>query len=140
MLNELVRAEFMYVPDYGQIGAGSVVPFTPSGRTRIVRPRTARSFDRLVSYVVSGDSMEGDRIFDGDRVTCRENFEMSEIKNGKIVVAKIPGNDLVIKRFYLLSNGMIKLHSSNPNYKDCKYELNDVEVVALVIEVSRSLI
>lgn len=134
MLINPARLEYVNVPDFGQIGAGTVVPFQPRGRVRIPRPRNARSGDVLVSYLVCGDSLEGDKIFDGFRLNCRANFELAEIKNSKIVVVKLPCGDLVAKHFYLLENGKIKLSASNPKYESGYYDLDMIEIKALVLE------
>jgi SOS-response transcriptional repressor LexA len=142
MLTNLAHARVISVPDYGQIGAGQTVEFLPSVRRRkIVRPATARPYDDLISIRVAGDSLRDDGIFDGDRVTCRRNFEMSEVKNGRLVVARIPEGGLVIKHFYLFDSGCeprVLLRSANSNYEDLDYELGEVEIKAIVIESVRS--
>lgn len=139
ILTDFSRAELIEVPDVGQIGAGSTVEFLPSVRTRkITRPKQSRTGDDLVSAQVAGDSLVGDGIFDGDRVTCRLNFEMSEVTNGRLVIARLPCGGLALKHFYLTDDGRVRLASANPAYEDIYCELEEVEIKALVIESVRS--
>ncbi len=142
MLAEYSRSQIITVPDMGQMGAGATVEFLPSVRKRkITRPKNARPGDDLISARVCGDSLRDDGIMDGDRVTCRLNFEMSEVKNGKLVIAKLPCGGLVLKHFYLLDDGQnvkVLLMSANPAYPDLEYEIDDVEVKAIVMESVRS--
>lgn len=132
----------MLVRDLGQIGAGSTVEFLPSVRKiKIRRPRNARPYDEIVSARVCGDSLMGDYIFDGDRVHCRTNFEMSEITNGRLVVVRLPCGALTLKHFYLIDDGeavKVRLVSANPAYESREYELEEIEVKAVVIESVRS--
>lgn len=141
MLSHFSRTEFISVPDMGQIGAGATVEFLPSVKKRkIVRPCHARPYDDLISVRVAGDSLRDDGILDGDRVTCRRNFEMSEVKNGRLVIARIPEGGLVIKHFYIIDNGQeacVSLRAANPAYDDLNYELGEVEIKALVVESVR---
>lgn len=139
MLTNFTRADYIRVPYYGQIGAGTVVPFNnESGHKVIVlRPRTAKAWDNYVCFEASGDSLIGDGIFDGDKLVCRTNFEASEITDGKLVVVKLGCGSLLVKHFHLLPNGFVKLSSSNPNYRDQYYELDMIEIKAIVSESVR---
>lgn len=138
MLINYIRVGRERVDDIGQVGAGSTVEFRPRGKTWITRPRNARATDSLVSAVVSGNSLEEDGIRDGDRLTCRTNFDLSEIRNGRLVIVKLPCGNLTVKKFYLLEGGVIKLRAGNSSHNDMYYELEDIEVKAIVIESVRS--
>ncbi len=141
MLTEYSRPAIITVPDIGQIAAGTVIDFLPARRRKIIRPANARPGDEFISARVCGDSLRDDRIFDGDRVTCRVNFELSEVKNGKLVIAKLPCGALVIKHFYVLDDGAsvkVLLISANSDYADLEFEIDEVEVKAIVVESIRS--
>src|SRR5947209_718827 len=142
MLTEFERAERVKVPDYGQVGAGTVVDFIPRKKPAwITRPRRSKVTDDLVSVTVSGDSLIGDGIQDGDRLTLRLNFEASEVRNGRPVVVSLPDGALAVKHFFLV-NGReelrVRLAAANPAYEDMEFGLGEVEVKALVIESTRS--
>lgn len=142
MLREFKRAERAKVPDYGQVGAGTVVEFIPRKKQAwITRPQRSKSSDDLVTVTVSGDSLIGDGIHDGDRLLLRLNFETSEVKNGRLVVVSLPDGGLTVKHFYLVDNGdelRVRLAAANPAYEDLEFGLDEVEVKALVIESVRS--
>lgn len=132
------RVEYLMVSDVGQLGAGPAVEFLPSVRKiKIVRPANARSFDSLVAGRISGDSLKDDGILDGDRIICRTNFEMSEVRQGRLVVVRTPFG-LLVKHFYLTDDGMVRLASANRKFKDLVFELEEIEVKALVLETSRT--
>jgi len=140
MLSEFTRAELIGVKDYGQVGAGSVVDFLPRGRASVIRPRRGKSTDEFVTVTVSGDSLIDDRIYDGDRLTLRLNFEMAEVRNGRLVVVKLPCGALTVKHFYLVDDGTrpkVILRAANPQYLDHEYDPDEIEVKALVIESVR---
>lgn len=139
MLTNLSRANYFRVPYYGQIGAGTVVPFSNEAgqKVTVLRPRAARPWDKFVCYQASGDSLIGDGIFDGDKLICRTNFEASEVTDDKLVVVKLPCGSLLVKHFHLLETGYVKLSSSNPNYRDQYYELDMIEIKAIVSESIR---
>ena len=138
MLANFTRVERLRVPDVGQIGAGSTVEFIPRGKVWITRPRNARPGDVLVSARVSGDSLIDDGVFDGDRVTCRSNFDLSELRDGRLVVASLPDGGLVIKHFHLTNDGRVRLASANRAHKDLYCDLDEVEIKAVVLESVRS--
>lgn len=142
MLSDVRRAEKVRVSDYGQVGAGTVVEFIPRTRPSwITRPRRSKSSDELVSVTVSGDSLIEDNIFDGDRLILRLTFEASEVRNGRLVVVSLPDGGLTVKHFYLEERGeefRVRLAAANPAYPDMEFDLDEVEVKALVIESVRS--
>ncbi len=137
MLSGFTRAERVRVPDVGQLAAGSTVLFEPRGKVWITRPVNARPGDLLVSARISGDSLRNDGIHDGDRITCRTNFVLSEIRNGRLVVVKLPCSGLVVKHFHLQENRMVLLRSANPKYKDLPFDLDEIEIKAVVLESTR---
>ena len=105
--------QVLSVPLYGTIAAG-----TPA----LVRENVAESYEidrKLVPSAdafflrVSGDSMEGVGIQDGDLVAV-EPVDQDEVKAGDIVAARIDGEGTV-KR-YFEKDGQVILEPANPNY------------------------
>jgi repressor LexA len=105
--------QVLSVPLYGTISAG-----TPA----LVRENVAESYEidrKLVPSAdafflrVSGDSMEGVGIQDGDLVAV-EPVDEGEVKPGDIVAARIDGEGTV-KR-YFEKDGQVILEPANPDY------------------------
>lgn len=66
---------------------------------------------------VTGDSMEGARIFDGDLAV----FERREPRPGDIIAALVDGSDSTLKR-YVIERGKKKLRAENPRYPDITFK------------------
>ena len=68
--------DFIEVPDLGDIGAGTVVPFQPRNKTIFIpRPSNTSENDEIFSHDVCGDSLYNpdDRFFSarhGDKLGC----------------------------------------------------------------------
>jgi len=106
-------------------GNSGAVPLPLLGRVAAGRPIEALENDQTVdvpeamlrkggdSFVlrVSGDSMIGDGILDGDYVIIRKQAQAA---NGQTVVAML-GNEATIKRYHRRGS-QIELHAANPAY------------------------
>lgn len=129
---------FLEVQELGQIGAGRIVPFpfVKPKKKWIPLPKGARSFDQFREYEVCGDSLEELRIYDGDLLTCRTNFEISEVKPNKIcIVYIVPKNEQTAKMVQINGDGTVTLLGANPKYKPQIYFVNEIQILALVDEV-----
>lgn len=71
---------------------------------------------------VTGDSMEGSHIFDGDIVYVQQ---CNEVDSGSIAVVMI-GDEATIKKVYFKKDLMI-LESSNPKYEPRVFTIKEVE-------------
>lgn len=120
----------------GQIGAGTVVEFTPrEARKWIPLPKTARPFDQFAEYEVCGDSLEDLGIKDGFLLTCRKNFELSEIRPNKVcIVHVIPTDEQTAKLVSINNDGTITLNGANSEYKAKTYFADEIQILALVVE------
>jgi SOS-response transcriptional repressor LexA len=122
------------------IGAGS----TPLTESRITGKRTIkalnnqRPFDRIIVAPIIGDSLKDEGIQAGDYAVLKLNFESSEIRDGRLVIANCPAG-LVIKRFYLTDDGMVRLSSSNNGYPDLYFEFDQVKIEALVMRIDHTV-
>lgn len=120
-----------------EVGAGASVEYLPFVRKRKIRAvEGARPFDKFISTRVAGDSLRDDGILDGDYAICRLTFKLSEVTNGRLVIVRTPCG-LLVKHFYLTDDGFVRLVSANPKYPDLHFEINDVEVQALVVRTER---
>lgn len=77
---------------------------------------------------VSGDSMIGARILDGDLVYIRQQ---SDVEAGEIAAVLIDGDTATLKRVYKV-NGTVILRAENPNYPDQIYTKEDMKEVRIL--------
>ncbi len=82
---------------------------------------------------VTGDSMLGDDIRDGDYVICRR---ASSANNGQLVIAIVDNEDATLKRFYK-EKRQVRLQSANDDY-DPIYSDN-CRIEAVVVGLLRKL-
>ena len=137
--------EFIEVPDLGEVGAGTVVPFEPRSdrKTRIIRPPGTTDSDEIYTHTVSGDSLYNPTNRDislnnGDTMICKGNFELSEVTPNKICIVFIQTTCERIAKKVTYRNGKVILSASNPDYKDRIYPANDVEIKGIVIGFQRN--
>jgi repressor LexA len=86
----------------------------------------------LFALRVKGDSMVNAGILDGDLVIVQPQ---NSAKNGDIVVARLEGDDVTVKRL-VRKPGIIHLAPENPKYSPIPVEEN-TEIVGKVIRVVR---
>jgi SOS-response transcriptional repressor LexA len=112
----------------------NVIPFPHSleGKRSVVIPK-GENATHLVTITIGGDSLKGLGITHGDQLVCRTNIKHSEVKNGRLVVADIPGLGMVVKLFYR-SNNMIILQSANPKCEPLIYRDDAIQIRAVVIQ------
>jgi len=84
---------------------------------------------------VKGDSMSGDRIYDGDRVVVVIEDDVSPTD---IAVVAINGNEATLKRVKC-QGGICMLISSNPEYEPMMYKIEKVHIIGKVIEVRHTI-
>ena len=99
------------VPIVGVSAAGPYMQAYEINEWRVVDDVRVTSSDRLVR--ISGDSMIGAGIDDGDIVVIRE---AKEFKNGDIVLAR-NDDETTVKRF-IHDNGKVYLKPENPKHKN----------------------
>jgi len=107
-----VHKEGNLIPLLGKVAAGRPIE-NRKHNERIEVPTTMmKSAGEYFALQVSGDSMIGEGILDGDYVIIRQQ---STANSGDIVVAEID-DEATIKRFYKKKDH-VELHSANPIYK-----------------------
>lgn len=101
------------VPILGRIAAGQPIEAIDSHDAELpIAPEYLGGGDHF-ALVVSGDSMIGDGIHDGDLVLIRS---AQDAPNGAIVVALIDGFEVTLKRLRRRKDA-VALESSNPAYQ-----------------------
>lgn len=98
--------------------------------------KNARPFDLFVATPVEGESLIGDRIFDGDVVIVRLNFDLQEVTPGRLVSVLTPTGHL-LKHVYLTLDDRVRLVSSNDRFPDLVYDIDLVEIQGIVVRTER---
>jgi SOS regulatory protein LexA len=88
--------------------------------------------DELFVLIVKGDSMEGSRIFKGDRVVVRIQ---SEVENGEIAVVNVDGENATLKKVKKYDDGSVWLISTNEKYAPIPLTNKRARIVGKVIQV-----
>jgi repressor LexA len=130
------RAGGVTVPLVGRIAAGAPVLAEENVEEYLVVPSGFAGADDHFALRVSGDSMQGAGLLDGDLVVVRRQDGAAE---GDIVAALVPGpaeDEATVKRFHR-SDGKVFLMPENPAYEPL--EFTDGRVLGKIVAVLRKL-
>lgn len=128
-------ADYQRTPVMGQLAAGASIEYLPTLEWREVRvPDWARENDRFVLSEVSGDSLSGAGIYDGDFALIHLNAE--DIRNGDLVAAHTP-DGMLIKFFWYNYDGQVRLEGANPSWPIRYYDPSDITIQGKVIRTER---
>jgi repressor LexA len=130
--HDLRRAPVRDVPLLGRIAAGSPILAEQDIEEILPLPTELVGNDPVFLLRVSGDSMVGAGIFDGDLVAIRRQ---SDAADGEIVAALIDGEEATIKRLRR-SQGQVHLIAENPAYPPMAFS-GGVELLGRVVTVLR---
>ncbi|MEM9220452.1 MAG: transcriptional repressor LexA [Cyanobacteria bacterium P01_F01_bin.150] len=123
------------VPIRGEIAAGGLIePCTDAEERLPISGVELRPQDYALR--VTGDSMIGAMIHDGDIVIMRPVPDPESIKNGTIVAARVEGEGNTLKYFHR-DKGDITLKAANPDYKDINRTAEQVTVQGKLIGMWR---
>ena len=121
------------LPIIGRITAGLPMYAQQTWDSTVVVDRTLFAGDNLFCLRVSGKSMLGAGILDGDLVIC-EPRQYAE--NGEIVAVLIHGDEATVKRFFLHSDH-IELRPENDSFPVMRYPFSELLVQGKVVGVIR---
>jgi repressor LexA len=121
------------VPVIGNIAAGLPLYAQQEWAGSVVVDAAIYRGSNLFALKVTGDSMKGAAILDGDLVIC-EPRQFAE--NGEIIVALIHLEEATVKRFFRRKTH-VELRPENPAYKPVRYAFNEVLVQGKVVGVQR---
>jgi repressor LexA len=121
------------LPVIGRITAGLPMYAQQEWEQTVVVDRTLFTGDNLFCLRVSGESMRGAGILDGDLVIC-EPRQYAE--NGEVVAVLIHGDEATVKRFFLHSDH-IELRPENDAFPVMRYPFNALLVQGKVIGIIR---
>jgi repressor LexA len=120
------------LPLFGVVAAGSPIESLPQDESVMVPPEFLRQGDHYVLRV-SGDSMIGDGIHDGDLVVIQRATTAAD---GEMVVALVSG-EVTLKRMYREPTGMVRLQPSNPELTALTVPAAEVDVQGVVVGLLR---
>jgi len=123
------------VPVVGQVTAGLPMYAQEEWAGSVVLDADLYRGQNLFALRISGDSMKGVGILDGDLAICEPR---QYALNGEIVVALINGEDATVKRFFLRDDH-IELCPENSRYKPVHYTFGEVLIQGKVVGIQRAM-
>ena len=129
------RRPVRHVPLIGDVAAGTGVLSEERVEEVLPLPQDFTGDGNLFMLRVRGDSMVGAGILDGDFVVVRQE---SEVRNGDIIVAGIPGEEATVKT-YRKEGAEIILTPHTPRLEPMRFAASDVVVFGKVVTVLRRL-
>lgn len=120
------------VPFLGRIAAGEPIDVNAGQETLEVPGHMMGAAEDHYVLEVSGTSMIGEGIFDGDLVVVKKNDRASK---GEMVVALV-GDEVTLKRFYP-EGPQIRLQPSNPSMEPIMVAADDLRVQGVVVGLMR---
>ena len=118
----------------GNIAAGTPIEAIQNEVSKVVLPQELSKNDEHFGLKVSGDSMTGVGINDGDTVIIKKS---NTAENGKIVVALIDDNEAMLKIIRKKGNS-IALESANKRYETKIYGPDRVKVQGVLVSLYRN--
>jgi len=134
LLDALKEGPSMEVPVLGQIPAGFPVGVEENTIGKLGVERTGLPNDPDVfALKVSGDSLTGIGIFEGDYVLLSPMLK-NALDQGSVCAVRLDNDEVTLKRVYFASDGVI-LRAANPDYADLKRPT--VSVIGKVVRLVR---
>jgi repressor LexA len=128
--------EFQGIFLQGTIAAGGVVEsFTECAPEPVQVPDIYNKPGNYALKVI-GDSMIGSHICSGDIVVLRPEPDVRSLKPGRIVAARVEGQGVTLKHFYLKGD-RVTLQPANPDFEPITENASLVQVQGVLVYVSR---
>ena len=97
-----------------------------------------KNYNNVVALKISGDSMKGDLIMDGDIIILDcNNISTNDIKSGDIVAARVDEDYATLKRMFINKN-KIELRPSNKLYTSIYTNKENVKIDGKVVGLVRN--
>jgi repressor LexA len=120
------------VPLLGRIAAGVPVEAIPSPESLHFADFVGN--ESTFALQVRGESMIEDHICSGDFVLVEKT---DSVRNGDIVVALLDGSDATLKRYYLETDGRVRLQPANSTMDPIFVDPSQLQVQGRVLSVMR---
>jgi len=128
----LTHRDEMGIPLLGRIAAGT--PVEAIANPDLLHFSDFVGNEHTFALEVRGDSMIDDHICSGDFVLVEK---ASSPKNGEIVVALVDGTEATLKRYYLESDGRVRLQPANSSMEPIYVNPESLQIQGKVLAVMR---
>ena len=122
------------IPVLGKIAAGTPIEAIQNEVSRVVLPQTLSKNGEHFGLKISGDSMIGAGINDGDTVIVRKT---NTADNGQIVVALIDDHEAMLKRIRKKGK-VVALESANKSYETKIFGPDRVKIQGVLVSLYRN--
>ena len=140
--------EIVIVPIVSNISAGSPLELFSSNEIFYnqkdnfesinISKSMLKNYNNIVALKISGDSMKGDLIMDGDIIILDcNNISTNDIKSGDIVAARVDEDYATLKRMFINKN-KIELRPSNKVYSSIYTDKKNVKIDGKVVGLVRN--
>jgi repressor LexA len=138
-LSAVGEGEVVEVPVVGKVAAGAPILAQENitDHVRIDSMLLGNDGRKVFALRVTGDSMIGDGIFDGDYIFVRKQLQAD---SGEIVVAMIE-DEATVKRYYP-EGDRIRFQPSNPRLKPIyvnRHDFRETQIIGMVVGVYRKI-
>ena len=132
---QLLGSSSSGIPVLGAVAAGGLVETFDDVRERL---NIAPLLDTrgLFALTVNGDSMVDAHIADGDVVLMEPVSDPTQLRNGTIVSALVPGSGTTLKHFHR-QGSTVSLQPANPSYAPIELPADQVTVQGRLVAVWR---
>ena len=132
------RGAVQHVPLVGDVAAGVTVFRQENIEESLPLPAEFTGEGNLFMLRVKGDSLTGDGILDNDYVVVKS--ETSSSSADELLVVELPEADgtVGVKRLKRQGNKAI-ICSSNPDFEDIHYKVDEVKIIGKVVTVLRKI-
>ena len=132
---QLINEVSNNIPIMGSIAAGGLIEtFQDVSESFEVDQVLKRK--NIFALTVNGDSMIDACIADGDTVLMEPITESSQVRNGDIVSAMVPGSGTTLK-YFMRKGNLVILEAANPSYEPIKVDASQVSIQGKLIAVWR---
>ena len=125
------------IPIMGSIAAGGLIETFNDVQENLDLSDVLKKKD-VFALTVNGDSMIDAYIAHGDMVLMEPVQEVSNIRNGTIVSALMPGEGTTLKYFFKKGSEVI-LEAANPNYEPIKVSAEQIIIQGRLLAVWRKV-
>ena len=134
---QLLGSSSSGIPVLGAVAAGGLVETFDDVRERL---NIAPLLDTrgLFALTVNGDSMVDAHIADGDVVLMEPVSDPTQLRNGTIVSALVPGSGTTLKHFHR-QGSTVSLQPANPSYAPIELPADQVTVQGRLVAVWRQV-
>jgi SOS-response transcriptional repressor LexA len=136
-----VELEIVEVESEGYVAAGRTIPFPPPESSTLLAlpPQLVQLAKQgmVKTMTITGNSLSGVGIYDGDEVVCKKTFSKKEIGRNTICIVYIPATGEVVAKKIDFRDDYLILRSCNADYPDMKVKPDDVDIRGIVIQLVR---